>query len=88
MSRGPEEAEPDPEVRPLPQPRGGVMPEGPQALLPLEGLSVRQLPTGGGEAAGDGGAGGAEEATSYRGEAGESVGEAVLSRQMEVEHLT
>ncbi|CAJ0939450.1 unnamed protein product [Ranitomeya imitator] len=46
---------------------GRLLPEGPQALLSLERLSVRQLPAGGGEAAGDGGAGGAPEAASYRG---------------------
>lgn len=55
-------------MRPVPQPRRGVVPEGTQALLPLEGLPVRQLPAGGGAAAGDGGAGGAEEAAGHRGE--------------------
>lgn len=69
VSGGPEEAEPHTEVRPLPQPRRGVLPEGTQALLPLEGLPVRQLPAGGGETAGDGGAGGPEEAASHGGKA-------------------
>lgn len=70
MPGGPEEAEPHTQVRPLPQSRRGVLPEGTQALLPLEGLSVRQLPAGGGEAAGDGGAGGPEETASHGGETG------------------
>lgn len=55
-------------MRPVPQPRRGVVSEGTQALLPLEGLPVRQLPAGGGAAAGHGGAGGAEEAAGHGGE--------------------
>ncbi|XP_029366311.1 doublesex- and mab-3-related transcription factor 2a isoform X2 [Echeneis naucrates] len=51
----------------MPQPRSGFLPEGPQALLPLEGLPVRQLPAGGGETAGHGGPGGPEEAAGHRG---------------------
>lgn len=48
-----------PEVCPLQEPRRGVRAQRPQALLPLEGLYVRQVHPDRREAAGDGGAGGA-----------------------------
>lgn len=65
MLRGPEEAEQDPEVRPVQEPWGGVVSEGPQEVLPLERLSVCKLSAGGREAEGDGCTGGAEEAAGH-----------------------
>lgn len=52
------------------EPRRGLRAQGPQALLPLEGLRVRQVHPDRGEAAGDGRAGGAQEAAGPGGERG------------------
>lgn len=52
----------------LPEPRRGVQTEGPQAAVPMAGLPLCELRAGGGEAAGDGGAGGPEETAGGRGE--------------------
>lgn len=52
------------------EPRRGLRAQGPQALLSLEGLRVRKVHPDRGEAAGDGRAGGAEEAAGSGGERG------------------
>jgi hypothetical protein len=44
-------------VREMPQPRRGVSPEGPQAVLPVAGLRLRQVHPHRGTAAGNGRAG-------------------------------
>lgn len=67
--------DPEPQVRPLSQPRRRVVFEGPQTLLPLEGLSLRLLPAGGGAAARDGGAGRAAAAAGCGGEEGAGAGQ-------------
>ena len=55
--RGPPEARQDAQVLPLQEPRLRVPAEGPQALLQLEGLRVREVQPDRGETAGHGGAG-------------------------------
>lgn len=67
--------DPQPQMRPLPQPRRRVVFERPQTLLPLEGLPLRLLPAGGGAAARHGGAGRPEEAASGGGEEGARAGQ-------------
>lgn len=57
-------------MRPLSEPRRRLVSERPQTLLPLEGLSLRLLPAGGGAPARHGGAGRAEAAASCGGEDG------------------
>lgn len=63
----------DPQVRALPQPRSGVCAQGPQALLPLEGLPVRQVHAHRRAPARHGGAGGAAQATGAGRERGARV---------------
>lgn len=58
------------QVRALSQPRRRVGAQGPQALLPLAGLRVRQVHAHCGTAARDGGAGGAAQAAGTGGERG------------------
>lgn len=59
---------PEPQMRPLSEPWSCFLLERPQTLLPLEGLSLRLLPAGGGAAARHGRAGRAEATASGGGE--------------------
>lgn len=61
-------------MRPLSEPRRRFVFKRPQTLLPLEGLSLRLLPAGGGTTARHGCAGRAEAAASCRGEECERAG--------------
>jgi hypothetical protein len=54
------------QVRALPEPRGAVLAQGPQALLSLQGLHLREVHPDHRAAAGDGGAGGAAQAAGQR----------------------
>ena len=64
-------------MRSLPEPRRGVRAQGPQALLPLEGLHVRQVHPDRRTPARHGGAGGAEAAAGAGGERGPRAAAAV-----------
>lgn len=61
-------------MRPLSEPRRRFVSERPQTLLPLEGLSLRLLPAGGGAAARHGRTGRTEAAASSGGEEGTGAG--------------
>lgn len=64
-------------MRQVPEPRGSFGAEGPQALLPMEGLCVRQVHADRRETEGHGGPGGFEAAAGPGGERGQGAGVAV-----------
>lgn len=67
----------DAQVRQVPQPRGRLGAQGPQALLPMARLCVRQVHPDRRKAEGDGSSGRAEEAAGPGGERGQGAGAAV-----------
>lgn len=67
--------DPEPQMRPLSEPRRRFVFERPQTLLPLEGLSLCLLPAGGGAAARHGRAGRTEAAASCGGEESSRAGQ-------------